>query len=137
MWCCRSPTLPQCGHTVWCCRSPTQLQCGIAHHMIFDGYQTACFRSESNENGASQKPTWHDESLNGDVTVCFHSNSWYNNFCSQKTAQKWIMALTVSVPCSMWKWLDLEIHENVCLLATGYFPLQYHPAWLAISSVKK
>ena len=47
------------------------------------------------------------------------------------------MALTVSVPCSMWKWLDLEIHENVCLLATGYFPLQYHPAWLSISSVKK
>ena len=35
-----------------------------------DFHQTACVRSESDENGASLKLTWHDQTLDGHVAVC-------------------------------------------------------------------
>ena len=42
----------------------------IIRYAIFTSYQTACVRSESDETGASLTPTWHDQTLDGDVTLC-------------------------------------------------------------------
>ena len=42
----------------------------ILQYVIFIGYQTAHVRSKSDENGATLKPTWHDQMLNSDITVC-------------------------------------------------------------------
>ena len=39
------------------------------------GYQTACVRSESDENGASLNPMWHAQTLDGDVTQSVRMSS--------------------------------------------------------------
>ena len=57
--------------------------------------QMACVGSESGESGASLKPTWHEQTLDSDITVFSHSDSLY--LLLPCCTRKWVTAVRLSL----------------------------------------